>query len=884
MRPFSRAVRLLVCALAVAPWALAQVFPPFQPDPLDNVGVADALSLRPPRSVETGVTVFQGSYVHYEVIDGLAVAGGDMIIGAAEEVAARSIGSNPAKRGGPSPRQLAPVADDRLWPRGIIPYVIDEELPEEQKQFAREAIEIWNTQTVITLVPRTFHRTYLRFKYDPDFRLCAAEVGRNVQHGESVIFARRCGRSAFLHEIGHAVGLNHEHQREDRDRYVTLPMENITRSGRIYSLWGNFFPGKDSYNYRSIMHYPPLLLPTVNSPRYLVRVGSIPPGMPIGWETVLTPGDIHGVAHLYGMSPKATVISTNPPGLDIIVDGERVATPASFEWEIGSEHVLEAPSPQSGGDNTRYLFGRWSDEGRRRHTIQAGRGNTWFEANFILQHRATTHVSPPGAGSVVIRPESPDGFYTRDMQVSVKAEPSPGSDYRFESWGHHHWWGWSENPIPPSHRFPVEKPETLFYPARFSESPLFLIDSNVERFAVYLDDKWMMAPVAVRPRSGRPVIRMEELQYPSLGFGRRRLRFQGWSDGGDIAHAIEMPPEGGVLTAEVIAEYLLDPKAQGFGEVKVSSPSDDGFYPSGSQVTLTAVPSDRWSLSHWRGGELLFDPVRTVVMNSPLEPEAVFTSARKIRPSERVTVRLRGYPSTFHIYNGSDAYFVQVPPEASELTVNFRTLSRSRDHDLLLLVRRGQGVLIETGPGASNTREDVVARADYAFALSGRNESFTITRASDPPLEAGVYYLVPATFDQSHLINGRLTADITLGGAPPPTLVADPLAFTLVALFGGDAPAQPLRIANEGGSTLNYRIDSDLSALSASPPQGSIPAGDTAELDIVAHAAGLLPDTYSGELSIVEQEASDSSEADDSAKLLSLPVTLVVLSPPDDEE
>ena len=114
----------------------------------------------------------------------------------------------------------------------------------------------------------------------------------------------------------------------------------------------------------------------------------------------------------------------------------------------------------------------------------------------------------------------------------------------------------------------------------------------------------------------------------------------------------------------------------------------------------------------------------------------------------------------------------------------------------------------------TNTREGLVGRSEYALAMTGRNEGFTITRESAPPLEAGVYHIALAAYRQNFPTSGRLTVEITRAGAPPANPVAQPRAFTLAAPFGGGAPAWPLRITNEGGSPLNYRIDSGLPVLS----------------------------------------------------------------------
>ena len=66
----------------------------------------------------------------------------------------------------------------------------------------------------------------------------------------------RFGHAA--HEIGHAVGLLHEHTRSDRDNYIQVLWKNIEDK---YENNFKFYPHhnvtKDiEYDFQSIMHYP----------------------------------------------------------------------------------------------------------------------------------------------------------------------------------------------------------------------------------------------------------------------------------------------------------------------------------------------------------------------------------------------------------------------------------------------------------------------------------------------------------------------------------------------------------------------------------------------------------------------------------------------------
>ena len=152
-------------------------------------------------------TVFHGAELPYEVIDGWALHAGDIIPGTAEEAAAQVL-RGPRNSGDVPPiRRLAPYPREVLWPGGIVPYVIDDDVA--HPEWIREAIAIWNRETVVRLVERTAHRDYLRFAVGAG---CFGVFGQSYDGGERFmpVKPRGCPVAITLHEIDHAIGMWHE--------------------------------------------------------------------------------------------------------------------------------------------------------------------------------------------------------------------------------------------------------------------------------------------------------------------------------------------------------------------------------------------------------------------------------------------------------------------------------------------------------------------------------------------------------------------------------------------------------------------------------------------------------------------------------------------------
>ena len=103
-----------------------------------------------------------------------------------------------------------------------------------------------------------------------------------------------------MHEIGHAIGLYHEHQRPDRDNYIKVHMENIAPIYR--SEFEKYdFEVTTTYDFASIMHYPLnfFAFHNTSSLEVLPNVTNMTTGMNIGLRKSLSKLDSVKVNTLY---------------------------------------------------------------------------------------------------------------------------------------------------------------------------------------------------------------------------------------------------------------------------------------------------------------------------------------------------------------------------------------------------------------------------------------------------------------------------------------------------------------------------------------------------------------------------------------------------------
>ena len=578
--------------------------------------------------------LYRGMPVTYVLQHGKAIFQGDIVLEKVQAI-------NPQV---PPPPSYGVDYAQYLWPKVgnqyQIPYVIAAGSGDLTNLNAAIA-QFNNTFSNIQFVAYTTQTDYVSFNFNPnDFSgACEAIVGR--AGGEQQIGGSgTCTVATILHEMGHTIGLWHEQSRPDRNTFIAVNYDNLIKGSisNFNQIYDNAQTFGTLFDYASIMEYPAFSFSRNGGP----AIESIPAGIPLSNQSGYSATDIDGIERLYGNAPTAITVTSNPPGLQVIVDGATITTPQIFDWALFSTHTLNIPSgvqSQSGNivNSTQsttfyYTYGRWNDSAAASHTITVLPGNgepstpaaspsvTTHSANFIQLVPYAATVFPTGTGTVTPSPapQSYSGsslvFYTARQQATLTASPSSGQN--FYEFNNAPFWlpgGLGANP---KTFYVPDTGLTVNTTVEFSPNPVYTVNvspnpfsSNLyiyadgptgfsyapKNFSLFYDPAWTAGSTHT--------LSLDTPEYPYSS--NSRYAFNNWSDGTiTTTDTVILPSTSTTYAANLTPQFYVtdyvNESCAGSINVTPSSPTGDGFYPSGDVLAFTETPNAGWLFTGWQ--------------------------------------------------------------------------------------------------------------------------------------------------------------------------------------------------------------------------------------------------------------------------------------------
>jgi uncharacterized protein (TIGR03437 family) len=374
----------------------------------------------------------------------------------------------------------------------------------------------------------------------------------------------------------------------------------------------------------------------------LLVVATPPPGwLFTGWGGTVGAGSQSTTLNLVVDRPMALLpqfalatlvnVTTDPPGLLVLGDQTRVATPYTFYWAPGSTHGLSAVSPQTNKDTgAQYAFVSWSEGGpvNGQFTVPLGVSPVNLTATFGPGAYVSFSTVPQGLKLVI------DGLSTwtsynfvwavgtkHTISAPLQQTDKNGRKYVFKEWS---------NGGAPDQEYtvgPVGSPATTVatYDV-LGELKILAWPSDVNAI---VDGTACMTPCTIDRAAGTKV----NISVPATiaSATDTRLDFQSWSDG--VTTPTRVWTAGTALLtiqANYVTSYRLDVVADpaGSGSFSFSPGSADGYFPANTSVTVTESPKTGYKFDYWAGDfESPLAKSVTVVISGPTSLRAVFEKA-----------------------------------------------------------------------------------------------------------------------------------------------------------------------------------------------------------------------------------------------------------------
>lgn len=294
----------------------------------------------------------------------------------------------------------------QTWPGGIVPYAFDSTVTTADQTAFQTACAQWQAVANVHFIPWTNQANYV---------LVHSSAGNDSYVGmiggaQDLDIYNWDYTFIICHELGHALGLIHEQNRDNRDSYVTILTADVqsNEQDQFAKLATSLDQGP--YDFDSIMHYGAydfssngLMTIQVNPP-YVVQWSSA-----IGQRSHLSAGDKSGMARIYGAPggttalPQALTFSQTSLAAGASTTGTvtlSAAAPAGglvVTLASGSTSAVSVPATvtvASGASSATFTAQALSGAPSGATTISASSGGTVVTASLTVQATSgsTTNV------------------------------------------------------------------------------------------------------------------------------------------------------------------------------------------------------------------------------------------------------------------------------------------------------------------------------------------------------------------------------------------------------------------------------------------------------------------------------------------------------------
>jgi len=136
-----------------------------------------------------------------------------------------------------------------------VPYTISEKLSKSLKKSIYKAIQDYKNRTCIRFTPKSNEKDFIEFKQASKY-MCASSLGK-VGKRQRILLGKFCqNHGTIIHEMMHALAVDHEQTRPDRNRHIKINWKNVSQrvmfAKRKRHLWAAY---GTPYDILSVMQY-----------------------------------------------------------------------------------------------------------------------------------------------------------------------------------------------------------------------------------------------------------------------------------------------------------------------------------------------------------------------------------------------------------------------------------------------------------------------------------------------------------------------------------------------------------------------------------------------------------------------------------------------------